>query len=319
MKVPPALVLFFLAPAIGELLSGSAPPSEFFKPISFLILASLYGSGALLVRELKVRWNKGYVSLFLMGGAYGIIEEGLLVKSFFDPKWMDLGPLGVYGRWLEVNWVWSEWLTIYHAIFSIAIPISLVELTYLNRRNDRWLSNKKLAGVSVLLCAITMFGFFFLTPYHPPTLQYLLSAVTVFALFLLAWKVPNKKGKNGKSNPWKPLRFTFLGFLFTLAFFLLFGAGPYIFSEPIILMILGLALVLAIFSFIKHFKWDESTLYHKFALAAGAVCFFIVLTPLQELRNGQSENTQGMLIVGIISLLLLILLRRRLKRSIYVR
>ena len=100
MKVPPALILFFLAPAIAELLSGSAPPSEFFNPVGFLLLASLYGSGALIVRELKVRWNKGYVSLFILGAAYGILEEGLMVKSFFDPNWMDLGILGSYGRWM---------------------------------------------------------------------------------------------------------------------------------------------------------------------------------------------------------------------------
>lgn len=59
---------------------------------------------------------------------------------------MDLGILGVYGRWLEVNWVWSEWLIIYNAIFSIVIPITLVELSYPNRRNERWLNDKKLAG-----------------------------------------------------------------------------------------------------------------------------------------------------------------------------
>jgi len=72
------------------------------------LLASLYGSGAIIVRELKVRWKKNYVSMFILGAAYGIIEEGLMVKSFFDPNWMNLGILGSYGRWLGVNWVWAE-------------------------------------------------------------------------------------------------------------------------------------------------------------------------------------------------------------------
>jgi len=44
---PPTLVLFLLAPAIGELLSGSAPPAEFFTPFGFLMILCLYGSGAL--------------------------------------------------------------------------------------------------------------------------------------------------------------------------------------------------------------------------------------------------------------------------------
>jgi hypothetical protein len=108
MKISPAIALFFLSPAIAELLSGSAPPMEFFNPISFLLLSSLYGSGALVVRELKTRWNKGYVSMLILGVAYGVIEEALMVKSFFDPNWIDLGVLGVYGRWQGVNWVWAE-------------------------------------------------------------------------------------------------------------------------------------------------------------------------------------------------------------------
>jgi hypothetical protein len=103
INVPPALVLFFLAPAIGELLSGSSPPLEFFNPISLLFLSSLYGGGAIVVRELKVFWKKDFRAIILLGAAYGILEEGLLVKSFFDPNWVDLGILGVYGRWLDVN------------------------------------------------------------------------------------------------------------------------------------------------------------------------------------------------------------------------
>ena len=73
MKFPkpaPALILFLLAPAIGELLSGSAPPVEFFNPFGFIMLASLYGSGAVIVRELKARWRKGMGSVLLHGAAW---------------------------------------------------------------------------------------------------------------------------------------------------------------------------------------------------------------------------------------------------------
>ena len=99
-------------------------------------MASLYGSGAIVIRELKLCWKKDFKALLLLGAAYGILEEGLLVKSFFDPKWMDLGILGSFGRWAEVNWVWAEMLTVYHAVFSITIPIVLVELAYAERREE---------------------------------------------------------------------------------------------------------------------------------------------------------------------------------------
>jgi hypothetical protein len=313
LKISPAWILFFLAPAIGELLSGSAPPAEFFNPISLLLLSALYGSGALLVRELKIRWNKGYVSLFILGAAYGVIEEGLMVKSFFDPGWMDLGLLGVYGRWWEVNWVWAEWLTIYHAIFSIVIPITLVEAAYPHRRNDRWLSNARVGGVVILLCAVTVFGYGFLTAYRPPPLQYLLTIVLTGALFLLAWKIPNRTGRNGHLNPSTPSRLVLCGFLTTLALFLLFGAGTAVISSPLVLMLLGAALVVAIFSLLRRYEWNERSLYHKFALAAGALGFFVALTPLQELDSSRLDNTQGMLVVGIIATIMLVLVRRKLR------
>jgi hypothetical protein len=316
MKVPPALLLFFLSPAIAELLLGSSPPSEFFNPFSLLLLCSLYGSGALIVRELKVMWNKGFVSMFVLGAAYGVIEEGLMVKSFFDPKWMDLGILGVYGRWLEVNWVWAEWLIIYHAIFSIAIPITLVELAYHERKSDRWLSNKKFCGAIILLASVVTFGYFFLTVYRPPLPQYFSSAVIVVLLMFLAWKTPSVTRKNGRFKPWSPKKLLFLGYLSVMAFFLLFMVGPYIVSQPIVLIATGVVFVLAIFSLIRRFDWNEKTLYHKFSFIAGALAFLIMLTPLQELDKSRPDNTQGMLIVGIIALLLLFYLRKKLRAHI---
>jgi hypothetical protein len=269
-----------------------------------------------VVRELKVGWSKGYVSMFVLGAAYGIVEEGLMVKSFFDPDWMDLGVFGVYGRSWGVNWVWAEWLTIYHAIFSIAIPITLVELAYLERRNERWVGNRKLMGLVMLLGAATLFGYLFLTDYRPPLLQYCFFACTVALLTLLAWKIPCSAGENGKLQVLKPNKLVIIGFLTALAFFLCFGAGPNLVTQPLILMFTGLMLLFTIFSLLKRYDWNAGTLYHKFTLVAGAVVFLIALTPFQELDKNRPDNPQGMLIVGISALIMLILLRRNLLREL---
>ena len=204
----PALALFFLAPMLAELLSGSAPPVEFFNPFALLVLPALYGSGAILVRELCVRWlalsgaegAKGWPTVFVLGAAYGIIEEGLMVKSFFDPNWMDLGPLGSYGRWAGVNWVWSLQLTIFHAVFSIAIPILLVELLFPARRDERWIGRRGMVGLSLLLLADVLFGFFALTTYRPPLVPYLLAIIAVIALFLIAQRVGGRKGTGNRKG-----------------------------------------------------------------------------------------------------------------------
>jgi hypothetical protein len=52
--------------------------------------------------------------------AYGIYEEGIMVQSFFDPTWIDLGTLAVCGS-VGGNWVWAEHLTLYHALISITV------------------------------------------------------------------------------------------------------------------------------------------------------------------------------------------------------
>ena len=121
----PVLTLLVLAPAIGELLSGSSPPLQFFNPVFFLLLVGLYGCGALLVRETVARRQLNAAAVLLLGAAYGIIEEGLTCKSFFNLHWTDTGFLSVYGRGWGVNWVRTFGLTVYHTVVSITVPASL--------------------------------------------------------------------------------------------------------------------------------------------------------------------------------------------------
>jgi len=212
-----------------------------------------------------------------------------------------------------VNWVWAEWLTIYHAIFSIGIPITLVELAFPESRNESWISSKKLAGLVILLAAVTALGYFGLTAYKPPLLQYMLAFAVVVALLFLAWGMPPNIGKKGRKGPLKPSRMTVTGFLVATSLFFLFMAGTYIVPQPPVLMVIGVTLIIAVFNFLRRLKWDAGALYQKFALTAGATSFLILLTPIQEFDTNRPDNTRGMLIVGIAALILLVLLRRRLR------
>lgn len=306
-KLSPPLVLFILAPAIGELLSGSSPPLEFFNPIVFLLLASLYGSGAIVMRELKIRWKKDFRSLLLLGAAYGILEEGLMVKSFFDPKWMDLGVLGVYGRWMEVNWVWVEMLIIYHAVFSITIPIVLVELAYPERKDTSWVGKHALAGFVTLLIIVTALGYFFLTPYFPPLLHYIIAISVMFLFIYIAYKIPLKKQAEEDKKSGNPRTLWITGLASTSAFFLLFWAGPNFISNPIILMLLGILLVIGMLKLLNRFDWKNSkSAPSRLAIVAGALSFLVFLAFLQEF-NGM----WGMSLIGLATIIGLLLLKRK--------
>lgn len=317
--IPPALFLFFLSPMTAELLSGSSPPAEFFRPFSLLLLGLLYGSGAILIRELVLRWRKGWPSIFVLGTAYGILEEGLMVKSFFDPHWMDLGPLGVYGRWGGVNWVWSLGLTIFHAVWSIGIPILLVTLLFPDRAREPWIGRRVLRALAVLLLVDVVFGFLALTTYRPQAVPYVLAILAIVALCFTARRMPValRKRPSIDTTADKPhsLRCFALGLAFTIAFFALLWVIPSTsvsaLGDMALMLLLAAAGWLGLPRLIPASRWDAR---HLLALASGALSFLIVLAPLQELSPERSAETRGMALVGLAMAILLVWLGWRIRR-----
>jgi hypothetical protein len=311
-RFAPLLLLFFLSPTIGELVSGSAPPREFFAPGALLLLASLYGSGAILIREFAVRWGKGWPTIFTLGCAYGILEEGLMVKSFFDPNWMDLGLLGKYGRWAGVNWVWSLDLMIYHSVVSIAIPIFLVEHIFPERKHDSWLGSRGRFFFFALVLAVTLLGYFQLTPYRPPALQYLLAISCMLGLISLAKRMPATWLTNHSGAVKDPFWFGMVGFgAFVCYYFLL-----YIFPVtriPVWLTIGATLLALgSVFGIVHALSgngaWIEK---HQLGLVSGVLAFFAILAPLQELDETRVDDATGMMWVGVALAVFLFWLWRR--------
>jgi hypothetical protein len=312
----PATILFFLSPAIGELLSSSSPPAEFFNPFILLLQAALYGSGALLVRELAHRWGKGWSTVILLGAAYGIVEEGLAVKSFFDPSWVDLGPGGDYSRWLGVNWVWSVGLTFYHAVISIGIPILLVTVLFPAERDRPWLSRRGLRWIAVLFVAVTVFINLALTPYRPSLLAHLVCLGAILALGVWARRTPWPRPAVESAplrSPWR-LGLTGLGATFGLFFLLWFLTALKI--PPVVWMALALAYAAFLWSRLGRLStasgWGQR---HSLALASGALSFFILLSPLTELDPNRIDNTTGMTLVGLAAAAFLVWASRRVRRQ----
>jgi hypothetical protein len=313
-------VLFLLSPAIGELLSGSSPPREFFAPFGFTVMALLYGGGALTARELKVRWEKGMGSLLLLGAAYGVVEEGLMVASFQNPGWPDLGVLGVFGRWLGVNWVWAAELTAYHAIVSIAVPVMLVELAYPERRAEAWLRGRWLKVVPGLLVSDVVFGLFLFsafTGFRPPVPQYAFMALLAAAFALMARRLPRDWAWRGTRPMRGPSFYWFVAFLGALACGAIFWVLPNVLAflgAPALVMLLGALTVLGVIYFIRGYAWKMATPLHRFALAAGTLAPFVLFAFVQELDRSRRDDTTGMALVGLVAIIGLASLRRSLKK-----
>jgi len=308
-----------LAPAMGELLSGSSPPAEFFQPFGFTVMTVLYGCGALLCRELKVRWGKGVGSLVLLGCAYAVAEEGLMVASFFNPNWVDLGALQGFGRALDVNWVWAVDLTMYHAFFSVTTPVLLVELMYPDEKAGPWLSGRgfKVAAGAFLLDVfggLFLFGQFLL--YYPPIPQYILF-VGVAALFVrAARRLPADWLRRGTRHTRRPLFYVALSLFTALASILIFGALPNASRAlymPAVVSALGVLLIWGVVRHLRDYDWKMARRSQLLGLVSGPVLLLIAATPIQELDASRVDDTTGMMLVGAAFLALLGLLWLRVR------
>jgi hypothetical protein len=280
-RLPPAVVLFIVAPVFGEVFSGSTRITEFINPVTFITEALLYGCGAILVRELVIRWRKGWPSMLLLGFAYGIYEEGLVVQSFFDPGWHDLGALAVYGRLWGVNWVWAEHLTIYHAVISILASVVFVQAFYPDRRTESWVVSRRwlFANCIGLLSVYALWSAF---NKYDAGLWKPASALAIIALAVAARLAPTRVFPPKPGRVPRPWRFWVAGFLGMFGQFFLVYAGtgstrPFQAEMAAVLVYDLLILGLVLWWSGAAGAWDDR---HRVALLGGALSFFLVMGPL---------------------------------------
>src|SRR5438132_1329591 len=214
--------------------------------------------------------RKGWRSILILGAAYGIIEEGIMVRSFFNPVWKDLGVLGTYGRWLGTNWVWAEWLAIFHAIFSITIPIFLVELTFPQSKTRIWLSSRMRVLFHGLLVLAIILGFFAF-PYDPGVLAIAGCIAAVVALGWFAKRISkiSPVQRNLKVS-WKIL--VPLGFSVPAVFFFFFNSALIPIAART--MIIGAFMVHGYERLLTRWARRGFSDLQKLGLMTGALCFF---------------------------------------------
>ncbi len=150
-RIAPPLLLFFLAPLVAEYLLGDLPTTNL---AALPVLALMYGSGALLVRETVRRIGGGWASFFLLALAYGLIEEGLVDQSLFNPTYLHLRLLD-YGfiPALGVSLPWTVYVLGLHVLWSLATPIGLAEALFPTRRRQPWLSRGWLIAIGLMFVA----------------------------------------------------------------------------------------------------------------------------------------------------------------------
>jgi hypothetical protein len=306
--------LLFLAPVVGELVSGHQAPAEFFNPISFAVTALPYGCGALLCRECTRRWRRGWLSLLLLAIAYGLYEEGVVSRALFDPNWYELEAIGRYTHVAGVNWTYGIMLIHFHAAISVLSSVVLAELLCPERRREPWLTKGQAAACGLVLAlwppVLAWLARGDHPLYRPAPALWALTALGLVALVAAArWATDRPLPIVTREVP-HPGWFLALGSVnMTVVMATVFVLPEQDIQPPLIVLVAfllafdGLTLWLLLRWSGNGRSWGD---HHQLALVAGLLAFFVLFGVLADL-----ERFEGKSLVGLAAILALWRLHRR--------
>lgn len=204
--IAPVIGLFLLAPLVAEFLLGNISIDALHLLPYFL---TLYGGGAVLVREIARRAGRGWPTIVLLALAYALIEEGFVTQSLFAPTYFGhdlisnahIAPLGI-GGW------WTLYVLSLHTVWSICVPIAIVETFLGERARQPWLGDAGL-WVTLLLflggAALNAYSTYQQEKFIASTGQFAGLAVVIALLAILALRPspPRVRAARPALTPWK--------------------------------------------------------------------------------------------------------------------
>jgi hypothetical protein len=205
-RLAPVAGLLVLSPICAEYLSGY----QAFNPLVLLaylgIFAPLYGTVAVLIRELTRRTGPGWPTILLLGAAFGLIQAGLIDQSLFNPGYLDNDDPTWAQAWRQERQATripglgisaSQLLGFVggHMIMTFAAPIAVIEGCVPRLADRPWLGRIGLTVIGLLY--LLGAGFVFIYDTRPrgflaAPAQPIGTAVVVAALIMAALALPRR-------------------------------------------------------------------------------------------------------------------------------
>jgi hypothetical protein len=151
------VALWVLAAWCAECVWGGFTVVDY--PLVLLFLGPLYGSVAVLIREVARRRGGGWPVMVLLAAAFGLVQAGLVDQSLFDRAALEGTEFEQWSRAASATWVpglgfSAEQLYEFvrnHVWLSVCAPIAVVEACVAPAvRRAPWLSGRGVAGLVVL-------------------------------------------------------------------------------------------------------------------------------------------------------------------------
>jgi MFS family permease len=339
--IAPLATLIFLSPVLVELLPG-------IIRVSFLWLLvpemAVYGVAAVLIREAARRLHRGWATILLLGIAYAVAEECLILQTSLTPQFFPASTSS-FGWAVGVQWIYLVAMLGYESVYAIVLPIALTELLFPDRRDDPWLSQRGIVialVVFLLGCASvwwfwthvglyeTMraygYGDLVQRPYQIPLLNIGLALVAIVVFIALGLGLPRPAEKPATKHAWSPWILGLIAFIFGLFWWVMVGL-PYIpasvfrGASPLIPIVIGLIwamLAMVVISSLSSNRkgWQDR---HRLALIFGAELASMIGGTLVILAAPRVDKI-GKLVLDLIALILFValawLLRKRRPRSL---
>jgi len=273
---PAILTLLLLGGLIPETIATSNTPLVAYlaDPKLLVFLCAFYGCAALLLRDAWRARNLGWASVILLGVSFGAMNEGVIAA-----KWWMIPAKG-YTLTGGVNWGWATALTMFHVVYSMVIPILVVELLFPRVANQPWLRRRGTIIAATVLGLTQLLGLF--ARDHQPNR----SLALAFALLLIpiAFLLPRARPRPFDQRPapglWK-LRFT--GFCVALLYFILiyFVPGAWSPPTPVIVGLLGAYFALCLWRlrvWTGRVGWGRR---QELALITGVLTLNLIIVSLQ--------------------------------------
>jgi hypothetical protein len=309
-RLGPVVGLFLLAPFVGEFLLGNLTVGELGLG---LVLAPLYGFGALLVRELGRRGG-GWPTMVLLAAAYALIEEGPVDQLLWNDSYAGHDYLhgDSYLPALGMSVELTQTILALHTVWSICVPIAIVEALVPDRRTEPWLGRTGLTVTAVLyaLGAVLVFWGnyaqerFLASPAQLAGIGVVIIGLVVVALGRRSWPLPGVEGS--APSPWLVGGAALVATSAHWGPAVLVTAGWYEWVGVTVWFLVAALGVRLVSRWSRRRGWDQR---HRFALAAGAALTYVwVAFPLRPEAGGSltidlvSNTVFGAVAIVVLSL-----------------
>ncbi len=302
-RVLPVIGLFLVAPLVAEFLLGNMSITR----LGILaVLAPLYGGGALLIRESVRRTGRGWASILVLALAYGILEEAFLMETLFNPDFLGLNLhllAPVFLPWFGIGLWYTIFVLTLHTVWSISVPIALVEALVPDRATSPWLGGLGTGLVALLFtaAAISIATFSIRQDrnhFMASRGQFIWSAVLVLVLVALAFRLPQPARVPNPGHVPGPWLIGFAALIAASAFLLV--PGKWGWWAVAVYMALDVLTITAIFIWSTRSGWDGR---HRLGLAGGAAMAYawhaFVQTP--SLGTAGAITRMGNLVFAVLA------------------